>query len=184
MKMIEYTFIRSKRKSVGISVKPDGSVIVRAPLYCSKRQADAFVNEKQAWIEQAKRKMAERRTVAPENGLSKEELAKLKKQARITLTAMVEEQAKIMGVTYGTISIRAQKTRWGSCSSKGNLNFNCYLMLLPENIQRYVVVHELCHRREMNHSRAFWREVEKYRPTYKEDRQQLRIMGSTVLRTR
>lgn len=94
---------------------------------------------------------------------------------------MLAEASAQIGVSYGTITVRAQKTRWGSCSAKGNLNFNCLLVLLPENVQRYVVVHELCHRREMNHSQAFWREVAMYCPTYREDRKQLRAMGSELM---
>ena len=73
-----------------------------------------------------------------------------------------------MKVTYGRITIRDQKTRWGSCSSEGNLNFNCRLLFVPDRIVDYVVIHELAHRRFMNHSKAFWKEVEKYMPDYKE----------------
>ena len=183
--MTEYTFIKSKRKTIGITVKPDGSVIVRAPLGCSKKRAEIFVLEKQAWIEKAQRKMAERRAEAA-NGdfvpaFSKTEIAELKKQARNAIPPLVAQIANEIGVTYGTISIRAQKTRWGSCSSKGSLNFNCLLMLLPEHVRRYVIVHELCHRKEMNHSRAFWFEVERYQPTYKKDRAELREKGRELL---
>lgn len=145
--------------------------------------------EKQAWIEKSQKKMAERRAGADTDGngtqkapaFTDAELTALKKQAKKILPAMAAELARTMGATYGTIAIRAQKTRWGSCSSKGNLNFNCLLMLLPENIQRYVVVHELCHRKEMNHSAAFWREVAKYQPTYKEDRKQLKELGRALM---
>ena len=85
-----------------------------------------------------------------------------------------------MGVTYGRISIRSQKTRWGSCSAKGNLNYNWKLMLCPERVQDYVVVHELAHRKEMNHSPAFWAEVEKILPDYRERRKWLKTYGQTV----
>ncbi len=188
--MIDYTFIKSKRKSIGITVKPDGSVIVRAPLGCSKKRAEAFVVDKLEWIEKAQRKMAERRAaagLADEDSRSEagaftaQEISRLKKQAKNILPDLVEELARTIGVTYGTVSIRTQKTRWGSCSSKGNLNFNCLLMLFPESVQRYVVVHELCHRKEMNHSAAFWNEVAKYHPSYREDRMQLKEKGCYLL---
>ncbi len=182
---MEYTFLRSKRKTIAITVKQDGTVILRAPLGFSKKRAEEFLNEKRAWIEKSIGKMAERRAgeqnrPAPQQ-LSDAEVEMLKKQAKKVLPPMVAETAKEIGVTYGRISVRAQKTRWGSCSSKGNLNFNCMLMLLPENVQRYVVVHELCHRKEMNHSKAFWLEVEKHCPTYKKDRAELHEKGKGLL---
>ena len=117
--MTEYTFIRSKRKTIGITVKPDGSVIVRAPLGCSKKRAEIFVLEKQEWIEKARRKMAERRAEAANGNsvpvFSKAEITALKKQARNAIPPLVAQIANEIGVTYGTISIRAQKARWGSC---------------------------------------------------------------------
>ena len=79
------------------------------------------------------------------------------------------------------ITIRNQKTRWGSCSSKGNLNFNCLLMLTPPEVIDYVVVHELCHRKEMNHSGAFWAEVEKVLPDYKEQVKWLKENGGQII---
>lgn len=91
------------------------------------------------------------------------------------------DYAKQIGVTYGRITIRNQKTRWGSCSSKGNLNFNCLLMLTPPEVIDYVVVHELCHRKEMNHSGAFWAEVEKVLPDYKEQVKWLKENGAQII---
>jgi hypothetical protein len=79
----------------------------------------------------------------------------------------VAYHAQIMGITYGRISVRDQKTRWGSCSSKGNLNFNYRLYYMPQHLMDYVIIHELSHRRQMNHSNLFWAEVQKYCPNYK-----------------
>lgn len=87
------------------------------------------------------------------------------KEALIQKTEIFSER---MGVTWERIAIKEQKSRWGSCSSKGNLNFNWKLILMPERIQDYIVVHELAHRREMNHSPQFWSQVEKVLPDYRE----------------
>ena len=86
-----------------------------------------------------------------------------------------------VGVTYGNITIRSQRTRWGSCSSKGNLNFNCLLMLVPREVLDYVVVHELCHRKEVNHSPRFWAEVERILPDYKIRQTWLKDNGSQLI---
>ena len=101
--------------------------------------------------------------------------------AREVLGARTGYYARKMGVTYGRISIREQKTRWGSCSSKGNLNFNYRLAYLPQELLDYVVVHELAHRRHMDHSKTFWQEVETYYPNYKECRRSsLSSLSSTT----
>ena len=102
-------------------------------------------------------------------------------QALKIIPARVEYFARIIGVTYGNITIRNQKTRWGSCSSKGNLNFNCLLMLAPPEVLDYVVVHELCHRKQMNHSKEFWAEVEKAFPDYKKSIKWLKEEGSQIM---
>lgn len=189
--MIEYTIIRSNRRTISIQVKPDCTVVVRAPLGFPKRKADAFVLEKEAWIRKAQEKQRSRKADddagydGKETGtkaFSEKELNNIKSRAKTILIPMTAEVAGKIGVTYGKITIRAQKTRWGSCSVKGNINYNCLLALLPENVQRYVVVHELCHRKEMNHSKAFWNEVGKYQPTYYQDRKQLQTEGNALLR--
>lgn len=113
--------------------------------------------------------------------LSQEEIKELADRAREVFPPKVAYYAQQIGVTYGRITIRNQKTRWGSCSGKGNLNFNCLLMLAPEEVQDYVVVHELCHRKEMNHSHRFWREVEKIMPDYKVHRKWLKEHGGRII---
>ena len=112
--------------------------------------------------------------------LSEAERARYIKIARDIFTRKTEYYARLMGVTYGRISIREQKTRWGSCSSKGNLNFNWRLILAPEEVLDYVVVHELAHRREMNHSKAFYAVVESMLPDYRRAQKWLRDNGQSL----
>ena len=102
--------------------------------------------------------------------LSMTEIHKLADLALKVISVKVKHYAGLMNVQYGRITIRNQKTRWGSCSSKGNLNFNCLLMLAPDEVVDYVVIHELCHLIEMNHSKAFWKQVEQMMPDYKKHR--------------
>ena len=179
---MEATVIRSKRKTIAIQIKTDGTVLVRAPRWMRDRDIEAFLLEKSAWIEKHQRLLQEqlqqRKNVEP---YSEEELRALVKQAREVITQKVRYYAPVVGVDYGRIAIRCQRSRWGSCSSKGNLNFNCLLMLLPEEIIDSVVVHELCHRKHMNHSAAFYQEVERVFPNYPVCRKWLKENGRTYL---
>lgn len=164
------TVIRSNRKTIAIQVNPDMTVIVRAPKRATEKDIERILLEKDKWIkkhiEQFKISKAENEARGIKS-LTSDEIRKLADEALEYIPERVEHFAKIVGVDYGRITIRNQKTRWGSCSSKGNLNFNCLLMLTPPEVIDYVVVHELCHRKEMNHSKAFWSEVEKVIPDYK-----------------
>ena len=121
------------------------------------------------------------RTLTPVEGLTMKDIRKLADQASVVIPKRVEYFAEKIPVTYGRITIRNQKTRWGSCSSKGNLNFNCLLMLAPPEVLDYVVVHELCHRKEMNHSERFWREVENILPDYRERKKWLKENGGRLI---
>jgi len=178
MSNIPYTLIRSQRKTISIHIKPNGDVEVRCPKRCSRREADAFVQSKRDWIEKHLTAMAER-PVLPV--LSPEEIRELANRAAEILPGRVHRFAQQMGISYGRITIRSQKTRWGSCSAKGNLNFNCLLMLMPQEVQDYVVIHELCHRKELNHSAAFWTEVETYCTDYRTHRKWLKDNGGSLI---
>lgn len=171
------TVRRSDRKTISLTVTRDGKIQVSAPLRLPDAQIRAFVESKSAWIE---KHLA--RTEKPVTPLSVAERKRLSDYAKQILPARVAYYAARVGVTYGRISVRFQQSRWGSCSSAGNLNFNALLMLTPQNIVDYVIVHELCHRREMNHSPRFWAEVARVFPGYRESRRWLRENGNTLMR--
>ena len=180
-KKTEYTLIRSARRTVGIEVAPDGSVIVRAPRGCTVSRIEALLREKADWIARAQAKARARTEAAQAAPLTAAELEALRKQAAAYLPGRVACYARRIGVSYGRITIRAQKTRWGSCSSQGNLNFNCLLMLTPPEAIDSVVVHELCHRRHMDHSPAFYAEVLRVFPAYHQWHGWLREHGPLLL---
>lgn len=184
---MEFTVIRSNRTSIAIQVNTDMTVTVRAPWRASDIEIKRIVQEKEAWIQKHLMNMQERKAQYEAAGihqLTGNDIQKLAQKAMEYIPERVAYFSKIIGVSYGRITIRNQKTRWGSCSSKGNLNFNCLLMLAPKEIIDYVVVHELCHRKEMNHSKAFWAEVEKILPDYKESVKWLKNEGSMLMARR
>lgn len=177
--------IKSSRRTMSMEVRPDGSILVRAPFRASAEEIGNFVCSHKSWVEKQRiriRKRAAEIRLADQNPLSPEDIRLLADQALRELPPRIAAYAGQMGVTYGRVTIRNQKTRWGSCSSKGNLNFNCLLMLTPREVQDYVIVHELSHRKEMNHSPKFWAVVEEVLPDYKKRRNWLRENGSVIIR--
>lgn len=170
----EIKVIKNNRKSISIQIKADGSITVRAPRFVTMREIEGFVLSKEDWIEKTLKKLSLNEAKEKPEPVSPEELNRLFALAREIIPIKVKYYATIIGVSYNRITIRNQKTRWGSCSSDHNLNFNCQLMRLPEDVVDYVVVHELCHIKQMNHSKAFWGEVEKILPDYRERRKYLK----------
>ena len=179
---IEYTLVRSARRSIGIEIAPDGAVIVRAPRLAPRAQIEALLREKADWIARA-RARAETRAEASEaaGALTPEELRALGERAVAFLPERVAHFAALLGVSYGRITIRCQRTRWGSCSAQGNLNFNCLLMLTPPEVIDSVVAHELCHRKHMDHSAAFYAELRRVCPDYDAQRRWLKQNGPVLL---
>ena len=159
-----YELVRSDRKTLAVQVKPDGRVIVRAPRRTSLRRIESFVLAHADWIGRTQARLKERQTGAVL--LDPEEHRECAARAKEVIPARAAFYAEKIGVAYGRITIRSQRTRWGSCSAKGNLNFNCLLMLAPPEVLDSVIVHELCHRKEMNHSARFYEEVRRVFPDY------------------
>lgn len=173
---IRVSGIRSARKSLGLEVRDANTVLARIPTRVSDRELKAFVENHRSWILEKTEVMAEREekrksTPAPQPELlSKTDRMKI----QLKIGKRVRHYCETMGVTVGYVTVKNQKTRWGSCSAKGNVNFNYQLAFLPEELLDYVVIHELAHRNHMDHSRAFWAEVEKYCPDYRERRAALK----------
>ena len=173
--------IKSSRKTISIELKTD-EILVRAPKRMCDAEIQTVIAKKRSWIEKHYSVMQERQNkfkqLAP---YTKEELNELTEKARTIIPQKVKTYAERIGTDYGHITIRHQRTRWGSCSSKGNLNFNCLLMLFPDEVIDSVVVHELCHRKHMNHSAAFYREVETVFPQYHVCQKWLKENGAAYL---
>ena len=152
LKQIPYEIVYSARKTLAVQVKADGSVVVRAPKRMAKYKIEAFLKEKQDWIRTHREKALAAAEQKAANRLTEAERK-----------ASVKRAAQMLA----EITIREQKTRWGSCSSAGNLNYNWKLVLMPERVMDYVVIHELAHRKEMNHSARFYAVVAQQMPDYK-----------------
>lgn len=175
---IGYRVIRSDRKTIAIQIHADGEVLIRCPRRMSMEAIRAFVESKADWIGEHLAKQ----TAAPKlPAFTDAEIRDLAQKALKIIPERVAYFAPLVGVSYGRITIRNQRSRWGSCSGKGNLNFNCLLMLTPAEVMDYVVVHELCHRKEMNHSKQFWAEVERVLPDYRASQKWLKENGSALI---
>ena len=172
--------IRSSRKTLAVQVLTDGSIQVRAPYRASDGMIRQFLDEHQEWImkhaEQNRERSANRGPAFTDS-----EIRGMAEETKRFLPALINEHAARLGAHPAHVTVRKQKTRWGSCSSKGNLNFNCLLARVPEQVRRYVVIHELCHLKEMNHSPAFWRLVASQMPDYQKAKEWLKTEGRTLI---
>lgn len=168
---MDYEIIYSKRRTLSLSVKC-GKLIVRAPMRTPRSVIEKAVKSHEKWILTHIEKQKESADVYA--SLTESEILEYKKRARNVLTAKTEYYSKIMKLKYGRITITSAKTRFGSCSSSGNISFSWRLMLKPEAAIDYVVVHELAHLVEMNHSKKFYAVIEKVLPDYKERKKLLK----------
>lgn len=166
MSISEYELRRTKRRTLSIEINRAAKLIVHAPLYMSVSAIEEFITAHRAWIDEKQEKAKARLSQLPV--LSEDEILSLKKEALSVLTEKTRYYAAIMGLSPARVRISDAKTRFGSCSAKGSINYSWRLMLYPEEAWDYVVVHELCHLSHFDHSKAFWKMVETYLPDYKE----------------
>ena len=161
-----YEIIRSNRKTFSLQMTGKG-LLVRAPLAATDAQVREVVSRHAGWIEKQQKRLAQAQKELPAaERLTQEDIRALAARALKLIPERVAHFAPLVGVSFGRITIRNQRSRWGSCSSEGNLNFNCLLMLAPPEVLDSVVVHELCHRKEPNHSKRFYAEVLRVFPDY------------------
>lgn len=184
MKIGEYNVEvrRSKRKSATIKITADMQIVVFVPLYVSDNEIEKMVISKSKWID--KHMLKVQSTIDERSKLEKitfEQVKELADQAVEYIPKRVKYYAEKENFVYNKITIKNLVSRWGSCSTKGNLNFNCLLMLTPDYVIDYIVVHELCHLREMNHSEKFWAEVEKIMPDYQRAELWLKQSGGNLI---
>lgn len=180
---ITYIIQKSRRRSISVSVMTDNRVLVKAPYGTSERTVQEFLLSKKDWITKHLEKQNREEEKASALGLlSNEEIRKIKRQAKKIIPERVAYWAEKIGVTYGRIAIRLQSSRWGSCAQNGNLNFNCLLVLMPQEILDSVVVHELCHRKHMNHSKEFYAEIDRVFPDYKRCNKWLKDNGGVYMK--
>lgn len=178
MEEIEFRTV-ARSKHLRITVHPSGRVLVTKPRHVSLRVAKAWAEEKSEWIEEARAFYRRKAESAPRDPLPKPRKGtKAYTDAIASARRLAHERLQyfnsVYGFTYGTVSIRNQKTRWGSCSANGNLSFNYRMVFLPSRLSDYLIVHELCHTKEHNHSTRFWALVEKTIPNYLALRKELR----------
>ena len=169
---------RSARKTLSMGFSREGILIFRAPVSLPKKNIYSFAKNHAAWLKNhydlVKEQKKKRKQYSPED------IQAYKQKLKPQLEEKLAFYGALLGVTYERVTIRDQKTRWGSCSSLGNLNFNWRLALVPEELLDYVVVHELAHRLEMNHSPAFWALVEKILPDYRQRREALKKISLSI----
>ena len=180
--MPDYTVVRSNRKKIALELSPKG-LVIKAPYAATDEQIAQVVKEKADWIAKHQAMIEEAlRSRAPVEKLTMDEIRELADKALKVIPERVAYYAPLVGVTYTRITVRNQRTRWGSCSSQGGLNFNCLLMLMPPDVMDSVIVHELCHLKEPNHSERFYAEVLRVFPDYRKCEKWLKENGPALMR--
>ncbi len=171
-------------KTIKIMIRRDATILVTGPLRVTRRIVEGFIRRKADWIitnlERCRKNLGSRPNRAQNKLTQRKEYLEYKEKARALVNERIEYFNRFYKFSFKKISIRNQSTRWGSCSRKGNLNFNYKLALLDPKLADYIIVHELCHLKEFNHSPQFWALVERTIPDYKERRRQLRTSGSQL----
>lgn len=159
-----YRLLRSRRRTLAIEVRPGGEVLVRAPERMPLTTVEAFLKVRAAWVQAHLDKPQP--PPRPEYGL--EDIRRLKAAARAALPPLIARYAKALGVQPNAVRVTSARTRFGSCSAKGSLCFSWRLMDYPASAVAYVVLHEVAHLKQLNHSPAFYRILDEHMPDHRE----------------
>lgn len=220
MQHTSYTIERSKRRSITLTIKPDKTILVKAPYLVPKPIIDAFVRKHEEWIDKRLQKLADiphhssgnyqdgdtflymgkvvTFTLGAYTSITvvgdklyfpkalqfraqKELMEWYRRQAEAMITDQTEKYAKQMNTSYIGLTFSDTKSRWGSCTHDNALQFNWRLIMAPPLVMNYVIVHELAHTMEKNHSRSFWSKVGLYNPSYRQNRKWLKDNGHTLV---
>ena len=174
---IEYTVRKHRQaKRLKLAISCDGNCVVTLPWYMGMGSAEQFVQQNAQWVLEKLKTMKKIGRNSIFSRHSQDEYLKLKEYARAMVLKRLEKYSEMYGFEYKGVAIRNQKTRWGSCSSKGNLNFNYKIILLPQRHADYIIVHELCHIKEFNHGKRFWNLVSQTIPEYEKIVAQLKML--------
>ncbi|MFW5888439.1 MAG: M48 family metallopeptidase [Patescibacteria group bacterium] len=173
-KRLEYCLVKN-RSAKRIKIRLSGGEIkVTLPYWTPYRIGEKFVASQKSWIEE---KMSELEgTSGAHSRLTRDDYLNNKESARYFLAKKLEYFNRYYNFQYKKVYVKDQKSRWGSCSSNRNLNFSYKIIFLPEHLADYIVVHELCHLKELNHSPRFWELVERSIPDHRQRRKELRNM--------
>lgn len=166
---MDYKTVFSNRKTICLKIHHDGSIEVRAPYGTSRAFIDRFVTSHEKWVDKKRDRLLQK-----QSAMQQVDIERLRAMALEYIPVRAEYYAKVMGVRYTGLKITAAKSRFGSCNSKNSICFSLYLMSYPESAIDYVIVHELAHIKEKNHSSAFYKVVESVLPDYKDRRKLLK----------
>ncbi len=164
--------VSARAKRVCLKISPAGEVVASRPWWVSSRQLKNFVRAKSGWL-RSRLNMIKQAANNPLLRIDRKSYLQYKEESRQFIKSRVDHFNRRYGFKYNRVAIRNQRSLWGSCSQKRNLNFNYKLLFLPARIADYIVVHELCHLQELNHSPQFWQLVARTIPDYKEQRKTL-----------
>ena len=171
---INYTLkLSNKARKMRLAIYCDGDFVVTAPKLLSLNLIEHFIAQKAEWIIKKLNNLKSNPRILTASG-SKKEYLELKAQALVLAQERIEHFNQFYNFKFNKINIKNQKTRWGSCSRKGNLNFNYKIALLPPSLADYIIVHELCHLQEFNHGPKFWTLMGKTVPDYHQRRKELK----------
>lgn len=176
---MDYHLIRTSRKTLALEITRDGALVVRAPFFVSRKRIESTLREKERWIRQTQAKLQLREKAAV---LSLEEAKELKKRAKDTFPSRLRYLSEKYALPYGKLTITSARTRFGSCSAKNDIALSYFLAYYPDEAIDYVMVHELCHTKEHNHSKAFYEKLEQMMPDWKKRKALLNTPMPEVLK--